>query len=76
MKLINYSVLIIEDHPLIIEAYKSALDLITAENTGISFQIEVANTCDTGYIKIIEASKKKQQHVDFSRHYVTSFKGL
>lgn len=42
----KYSVLIIDDHPLIVEAYKKALDFYSRENQTISFLIEVAQNCD------------------------------
>lgn len=54
----NYKVLLIEDHPLIAEAYKSALKFVSQENEGVNFFIETANNCDDGYEKIKDASNK------------------
>ena len=55
----DYSVLIIDDHPLISEAYKNALDLVASENTKINFEIETAINCDTAYKKITGSAKKR-----------------
>ena len=43
----QYNALIIDDHPLISEAYKSAFHKITKETPSISFKIDVAHDCDT-----------------------------
>jgi DNA-binding NarL/FixJ family response regulator len=43
----QYNALIIDDHPLISEAYKSAFHKVTKENSSISFKIDVAHDCDT-----------------------------
>ncbi len=40
--------LIIDDHPLISEAYKSAFHYVSKKNPTFSFHIEIANNCDTG----------------------------
>lgn len=57
----KYTALIIDDHPLISEAYKSAFNYIDQQNDDISFNIYVAHNCDTAYQLIKEhadASKK------------------
>lgn len=57
----KYTALIIDDHPLISEAYKSAFNYIDQQNEAISFEIHVAHNCDTAYQLIKEhadASKK------------------
>lgn len=41
----NYNALIIDDHPLISEAYKSAFAYIESQNENISFHIQIANNC-------------------------------
>ncbi len=41
------NVIIIDDHPLIIEAYKSALSEINSLKPGWEFSIEEANSCDS-----------------------------
>ncbi len=59
----KYNVLIVDDHPLIIEAYKNALLLISANySPAITFKIDTANNCDTAFDKIKEA--KKDQLID------------
>ncbi len=57
----KYTALIIDDHPLISEAYKSAFNYIDQQNEDISFDVHVAHNCDTAYQLIKEhadASKK------------------
>lgn len=55
----TYQVLIIEDHPLITEAYKKAFLKIESRNPEISFKIGDANNCDAAYSQIMEASKQQ-----------------
>jgi len=52
-----YNVLIIDDHPLIIDAYKSALSHVSLNDKDFEFKIDTAIDCDTAYIKIINAKK-------------------
>lgn len=54
----NYSVLIIDDHPIIADVYKSAFELISAEDTNITFQISIANSCDEALMYLDSISKK------------------
>lgn len=61
----NYKVLLIEDHPLIAEAYKSALQFVSKENEDVKFFIDTANNCDVGYEKIKEASKNSSLDIIF-----------
>ncbi len=51
----TYSVLIIEDHPLIIEAYKRAFSQISTNNKTLNFNIETATNCDSAYLRINDA---------------------
>lgn len=51
------SVLIIEDHPMVANVYKMALDQIAKENAKYDFSINMVNNCDTGIEAIIKASK-------------------
>lgn len=44
-----YNALIIDDHPLIVEAYKSSFTYIANEDDNISFNVSLANDCDTAY---------------------------
>jgi len=57
MELKNYSVLIIDDHPFISEAYKNALDFISEKNTNMCFSVDTANTCDAAYLKIKKSER-------------------
>ncbi|MDC1162151.1 response regulator [Tenacibaculum sp.] len=57
----KYTALIIDDHPLISEAYKSAFTYIDTQNENISFEIHIAHNCDTGRAII-------QQHADASKN--------
>jgi len=60
MKTKRYSVLIIDDHPLIIDAYKTAINLYSQQNEPISFSVKVAENCDSG-LKLIHEFYKKEQ---------------
>lgn len=55
----TYHVLIIEDHPLITEAYKKAFSQVSSKNTKLSFIISSANNCDEACLKINDASKQQ-----------------
>ncbi|WP_346881809.1 DNA-binding response regulator [uncultured Algibacter sp.] len=61
----TYNVLIIEDHPLIIDVYISSLERIKAENNEFDFNIDIANDCDTAYLKIQEDVKKQSINIVF-----------
>jgi DNA-binding NarL/FixJ family response regulator len=61
MKKKIYSVLIIDDHPLISDAYKAAFLSISKINTSIIFDIETANDCDSANLLIEEYSIKKKK---------------
>jgi DNA-binding NarL/FixJ family response regulator len=52
-----YKVLIIDDHPIIADAYKSAFEYISEQNKNLKFKISIANTCDTAIDKINQISK-------------------
>jgi len=54
----EYNVLIIDDHPIIADAYKSAFDYISTEDDSISFKIGIATNCDEAIEKVAKASKK------------------
>lgn len=49
-----FSVLLIDDHPLITDSYKSAFKYIEKGNDAVSFTINVANNCDTAYKKVMD----------------------
>tara|TARA_R110002073_G_scaffold336490_1_gene533987 strand:+ start:10267 stop:10953 length:687 start_codon:yes stop_codon:yes gene_type:complete len=59
----NYSVLIIDDHPLITEAYKSAFQFVSKQDDSYSFAIDVAHNCDDA-IKAIEVYLKSENNLD------------
>ena len=50
----NYSVLIVDDHPLITEAYKTAFNYYSKHNDGVLFSIRTAQDCDSAYALINE----------------------
>lgn len=52
MTIKHVNVLLIEDHPLIIEAYKSSLFTVSEEIERIKFTIDIASTCEEAIIKI------------------------
>jgi len=48
----SFTVLVIDDHPIIADAYKSALLKTASENSTIGFSIEMATNCDAALEKI------------------------
>lgn len=53
----SYTALLIDDHPLISEAYKSAFSYIEKQDPTYSFSIHMANDCDSAYTIICEHAK-------------------
>ena len=53
----DYNILIIDDHPLILDAYKSALSIVQLNFKDLKFKIDTANDCEIAYSKILEASQ-------------------
>ena len=51
------NVLIVEDHPFIINAYRNAFKEVTRQTSNIRFDINTACDCDSAEIKIKEAKK-------------------
>ena len=49
------NILIVDDHPFIIQAYKNALDKYSQQ--GYEFNVTQANNCKSGYENIMEAKK-------------------
>ena len=49
------NILIVDDHPFIIEAYKNAINKYSQQ--GFEFEITQANSCKTGYENIVDQSK-------------------
>ncbi len=63
MQLKKYNALLIDDHPLIAEAYKSAFKFIESRNEAISFNILTATDCDSA-CKILKEYVEKNDHLD------------
>ena len=61
----HYNVLIIEDHPIVIEVYKNAFLQISSKISNVKFNIDTANNCDSAYLKIKEAEKKDSIDIVF-----------
>ena len=55
----NYSVLIIDDHPITSLAYKSACDIISSEDENCQFEVDFVIDCDSAIKKIENAVKLK-----------------
>lgn len=53
----TYNVLIVDDHPIIADAYKSAFDFISSENDDLEFDISIVNNCDDAIEEIDKAVK-------------------
>lgn len=51
-----YTVLIIDDHPLISSAYKSAFNYVEKQSGILSFNIDEAHDCDSAFEKIMSFS--------------------
>ncbi|MDO5970326.1 response regulator [Flavivirga aquimarina] len=51
------NVLIVEDHPLISNAYKNTLEHVSTNNTDLKFNIDIVTNCDDAYFKIKSAQK-------------------
>jgi DNA-binding NarL/FixJ family response regulator len=49
------NILIVDDHPFIIQAYRNALDKYSLQ--GVQFDVTQANNCKSGYENIVEAKK-------------------
>ena len=53
----KYNVLIVDDHPLIVDAYKNALIHVSKNNAHLQFEIATANSCDSALEKFTHYSK-------------------
>ena len=60
-----YNVLLIDDHPIIADAYKSAFEFINAENEAVEFDIKIVTNCDDAIVAIEQASKKEGLDIVF-----------
>lgn len=61
----TYHVLIIEDHPLITEAYKKAFSQVSSKNPKQHFVISTAINCDEALVKINEATQHQELDIVF-----------
>lgn len=62
----NYNALLIDDHPLIAEAYKSAFNYVENQDEYIKFHIQTAIDCDSAYEIITDyASSDKKLDIVF-----------
>ncbi len=52
----QYKILLIDDHPIITDAYERALEQISLTDKTYNFNINIANDCDTAILKIDEAT--------------------
>ena len=53
------NVLIIDDHPSIIEAFESALNFISSQSNAISFKTDSSKDCETAYHTLSEYSQSQ-----------------
>lgn len=60
-----YNVLLVDDHPIIADAYKSAFDYISSEKNDIEFNISIVNNCDDAVKHVVNASKGKGLDIVF-----------
>lgn len=58
-------ILIVDDHPMIIEAYRSALDRIATNYPQAKFLIDTANDCEAGDQKIRNCIATKNYNIVF-----------
>jgi len=58
-----YTILIIDDHPLITEAYKSAIDYVSKKNESVNFRVITAVDCDSAF-EIINNYSKANKNID------------
>ncbi|WP_111706959.1 response regulator [Lutibacter citreus] len=61
----DYNVLLIDDHPIIADAYKSAFEFVSSEQEKLNFNISIAVNCDEAIDKISFASKNKSFDIIF-----------
>ncbi|HNP68755.1 response regulator [Aequorivita sp. F47161] len=59
----NLNTIIIDDHPLLIEAYRNSLMDIEAANDALNFTISEANSCDTA-LELLDRIQSTGQHID------------
>ncbi|WP_240665647.1 response regulator [Lutibacter sp. HS1-25] len=60
-----YNVLIVDDHPIIADAYKSAFEYISAEKKDVTFNIDIVTNCDDAVAHINSVSKSGNLDIVF-----------
>lgn len=60
-----YNVLIVDDHPIIADAYKSAFEFLNIENSKLKFNITTVHNSDDAIEKINKASELKNIDIAF-----------
>ncbi len=63
MKQKKYHIFVIDDHPLIVEAYLTALNYYEANDDTVKFTTQVASDCESGFKLITEFSARKISQV-------------
>jgi len=61
----KYNVLIIEDHPFVLEAYKNVLQHISSTSKQLGFKIDTAVDCDMAYYKLKKATEENKIDIIF-----------
>jgi DNA-binding NarL/FixJ family response regulator len=60
-----YNVLIVDDHPIIADAYKSAFEYISAEKKDVTFNIDIVTNCDDAIAHINSVSNSGNLDIVF-----------
>jgi len=60
-----YNVLIVDDHPIIADAYKSAFEYISAEKKDVTFNIDIVTNCDDAVAHINSVSNSGNLDIVF-----------
>ena len=64
MKTTQFNVLIIDDHPLIIDAFKNGLQCVSAKRKHLKFNIDEATNCDDAFSLIKPRSRARAKKYD------------
>ncbi len=61
----EFKILIVDDHPMIIEAYKSAICRVAENQQNIKFTVDSANDCEAGDQKIKNCASNQNYNIVF-----------
>lgn len=61
----DFKILIVDDHPMIIEAYKSAIHRVATQFQNFKFSIDSASDCESGDQKIKNCNSTKKYNLVF-----------